>query len=77
MTDVKISKKFLTKVANRISERMETARGQDLKRLVHERNFVYAQFAKHNKHKKRLEIPTNSPDRLVGKHIYSGLPSQN
>lgn len=77
VTDVKISKKFLTKVANRISERMETARGQDLKRLVYERNFVYAQFAKHNKHKKRLEIPTNSPDRLVGKHIYSGLPSQN
>lgn len=75
VTDVNISKDFLTKVAERISERMKTAKGQDLKNLVYERNFVYAQFAKHNKHKKKLEIPSVCPDRLVGSRMYSGLPS--
>lgn len=77
VTDVKVSKKFLNKVAARISERMTTAKGQDLKNLVYERNFVYSQLAKHNKHKKKLEIPSICPDRLVGKNMYSGLPTSN
>lgn len=77
ITDVKISKDFLTKVAERIENSMATAKGKELKNLVYERNFVYSQLAKHNTNKKRLEIPSSCPDKLVGAHIYSGLPQQN
>lgn len=78
VTDVVISREFLNKVASRISERMKDAKGKDLKNLVYERNFVYSQIMKHNKHKKQLNIPKSCPDKIVGSHMYSGLtPTQN
>ena len=78
VTDVVISKEFLSKVYARISERMSNAKGQDLKNLVYERNFVYSQIMKHNKHKKKLNIPKSCPDKIVGSRMYAGLnPTQN
>lgn len=75
VTDVKVSEAFLGKVAERISERMAVAKGQDLKNLVAERNFVYSQYMKHRpKQKAALHIPKNCPDRLTGAHMYSGIP---
>lgn len=52
ITDVKIDKPFLTKVINRIAERIKDDDGSRLRGLMKERNYCYSEMAKHNKNNK-------------------------
>lgn len=77
ITDVKIGKKFLGKIANRINDRLKDNKdGQSIRNLTKERNYVYSECAKYSKNKPTINIPSykDVPDKLTGKYIYSGIP---
>lgn len=76
ITDVLVEPKFLNKVCARIADRIkDDKKGTRLRGLMKERNYCYAEMAKHNR-KKKIDIDLSRvPDTIdVGsKNLYSGF----
>lgn len=76
ITDVTISKPFLNRVAERISNRIkDDTKGTTLRGLMKERNFCYSQMAKHNKNNKINIDLSRIPDTIDvnSVNLYSGI----
>lgn len=75
ITDVMVDKSFLTKVIERIAERIKNDDGTRLRGLMKERNYCYSEMAKYNsKNKLNIDMSKIKDNLDVGSiNLYSGL----